>query len=112
MSALQIHLTKADKSRINSHYSVPLLNSIITTIIPQNRIIVPSNKATFLTSKIAPLKVLPSTYTTPGENEMVVKNRAVAINPYDWIIQGAPSLVVSWIKLPFIVGTDVAGDIV
>lgn len=72
----------------------------------------PSNKAAFLTAKNAPLKLQPSTYTPPGENEMVVKNVAVAINPYDWIIQEAANLVVSWVKLPFVLGTDVAGEIV
>ncbi|KAF2473738.1 putative quinone oxidoreductase [Lindgomyces ingoldianus] len=45
-------------------------------------------------------------------DEIVVKNAAVAINSYDYIIQEAASLVVSWVKLPFILGTDVAGEIV
>ena len=72
----------------------------------------PSNKAAFLIAKAAPLKLKPSTYTPPDKNEMVVKNVAVAINPYDYIIQEAHNLVVSWVKLPFILGTDVAGEIV
>lgn len=72
----------------------------------------PSNNAAFLTAKNTPLSIQPSTYTPPRENEMVVKNHAVAINPYDWIIQSAANLVVSWVKLPFVLGTDVAGEIV
>jgi len=72
----------------------------------------PSNQAAFLTAKHTPLKLQAFTYTPPGENEMVVKNAAVAINPYDQIIQQANNLVVSWVKLPFILGTDVAGEIV
>jgi D-arabinose 1-dehydrogenase-like Zn-dependent alcohol dehydrogenase len=72
----------------------------------------PSNDAAFLIAKAAPLKLQPSTYTQPGENEIVVKNAALAINLYDWIIQDAPGLVVSWVQLPFILGTDVAGEIV
>ena len=72
----------------------------------------PSNLAAFLSAKGTPLKVQTSTYTTPANNEIVVKNAALAINPYDWIIQSAPSLVVAWVKLPFILGTDVAGEVV
>lgn len=71
-----------------------------------------SNLAAFLDAKDTPLKVKPSTYTPPASNEIVVKNAAVAINPYDWIIQTAPSLVVAWVKLPFILGTDVAGEVI
>ncbi|KAF2793248.1 putative quinone oxidoreductase [Melanomma pulvis-pyrius CBS 109.77] len=72
----------------------------------------PANNAAFLFDKHQPLKLQPSTYTPPGNNEVVIKNAAVAVNPYDWIIQEAPNLVVSWVKLPFILGTDVAGEIV
>ena len=72
----------------------------------------PSNKAAFLIGKATPLELKPSTYTPPGEHEVVVKNVALAVNPYDHIIQEAHSLVVSWVKLPFILGTDVAGEVV
>lgn len=72
----------------------------------------PSNLAAILPAKGTPLKVQPSTYTAPGQNEIVVKSATVAINPYDWIIQDAPGLVVSWVKLPFVLGTDVAGEVV
>lgn len=71
----------------------------------------PSNRALFLTAKNTPLKLESSTYTLPHDNEMVVKNVALAINPYDYIIQEAPSLAVAWVKLPFILGTDIAGEI-
>lgn len=72
----------------------------------------PSNKAAFLIAKNKPLEVKASTYTPPRENEVVVKNVAVAINPYDYLIQEAANLVVAWAKLPIILGTDVAGDVV
>jgi NADPH:quinone reductase-like Zn-dependent oxidoreductase len=72
----------------------------------------PSNNVAFLIVKAAPLKLQPSMYTPPVENEMVMKNLAVAINRYDWIIQEAANLVVPWVKLPFILGTDVAGEVV
>ena len=72
----------------------------------------PSNNAAFLIAKAVPLKLQKSTYTAPGKNEMVVRNSAVAINPYDWICQEAANLAISWVKLPFILGTDVAGEII
>lgn len=72
----------------------------------------PSNQAAFLTAKTVPLKLQPTKYTPAGENEIVVKNVAIAINPYDSIIQTAANLVVSWVKLPFPLGTDVAGDVI
>jgi hypothetical protein len=78
----------------------------------KNSIMAPSNLAAILSAKSTPLKVQPSAYTPPGQNEIVVKNAAVAVNPYDWIIQDAPGLVVSWVKLPFVLGTDVAGEVV
>ena len=71
-----------------------------------------SNKAVFLIAKHKPLEQREAPYTSPGENEVTVKNVAMAINPYDWIIQEAANLVVAWTKLPFILGTDVAGEVV
>ena len=45
----------------------------------------PLNKAAWLTaSKANPLEVKPAPYTSPRENEIVVRNCAVAINPADW----------------------------
>lgn len=72
----------------------------------------PVNKAAFLVTKNKPLQVDATTYTPPSENEIVVKNAAVAINPYDFVIQEAANLAVAWVKLPFILGTDVAGEVV
>jgi len=77
-----------------------------------NTIMSPINRAAILLTKGTPLKVQQSSYTPAALNEIVVKNAAVAINPYDWIVQEAPGLVVSWVKLPFVLGTDVAGEVV
>ena len=57
-------------------------------------IMAPSNMAAFLVTKGTPLKVQPSTYTPPAENQIVVKNGAIAINPYDSGIQTVPNLLV------------------
>jgi len=72
----------------------------------------PANTAAWLTAQQAKLEVLAAPYTRPLEGEIVVKNRAVAINPIDWIIQVAGDMAFSWIRLPFILGSDLAGDVV
>jgi NADPH:quinone reductase-like Zn-dependent oxidoreductase len=47
-----------------------------------------SNKAAWITSaKARPLKVDAAEMPKAGENEVVIKNHAIAINPVDWKIQ-------------------------
>lgn len=73
----------------------------------------PSNTAAYLTGpKVHPLEVKSAPYTSPRENEIVVKNRAVAINPADWLKQGLGNFMYSWVKYPFVLGTDLAGEVV
>jgi NADPH:quinone reductase-like Zn-dependent oxidoreductase len=59
-----------------------------------------------------PLEVKAAPYTPPGEKMIVVKNGAVAINPVDWIKQALGNLMFSYIKYPFILGSDLAGEVV
>lgn len=71
------------------------------------------NNAAFLRAKPAkPLEVAEATYTTPSTNEIVVRNGAVAINPVDWGKQAVGKLMFSWIKYPFVLGSDLAGQVV
>lgn len=74
----------------------------------------PINTAAWLIgSKICPLEVKPAPYTPPREGEIVIKNGAVAINPVDWILQDqGTSLTFTWLKYPFVLGEDVAGEVV
>ena len=73
----------------------------------------PSNTATWLTAaKARPLEIKSAPYTSPREDEIVIKNGAVAINPADWLKQDMGGIIFSWIKYPFILGTDVAGEVV
>jgi NADPH:quinone reductase-like Zn-dependent oxidoreductase len=72
----------------------------------------PSNQAAWIPAEHEPLEVKLATYTPPGENEIVVKNGAVAMNPIDWVMQDAGNLMFTWIKYPFIMGSDVAGEVV
>ncbi len=72
----------------------------------------PSNTAAWLGAKQATLDVRSAPYTQPRENEIVVKNHAVAINPVDWVKQVLGDVMFSWIKYPFILGSDLAGEVV
>jgi NADPH:quinone reductase-like Zn-dependent oxidoreductase len=71
-----------------------------------------TNTAAWLTAAQAKLEVVAAPYTRPSENEIVVVNRAVAINPVDWVIQVAGNLAFPWIRFPFVLGSDLAGDVV
>ena len=72
----------------------------------------PTNTAAWLGAKRATLEVGPAPYTAPRADEIVVRNRAVAINPFDWIIRAAGGVVTPYIKYPFVRGSDLAGDVV
>ena len=72
----------------------------------------PDNTAAWLGAKHARLQVSPAPYTPPGDHEIVVKTRAVAINPVDWLKPLTGDLIFSWIRYPFILGSDVAGEVV
>lgn len=48
--------------------------------------------------------------TMPGENEIAVRNAALAINPADWLLQAQS--IGDWMQYPMILGNDVAGEVV
>ena len=72
----------------------------------------PMNTAAWLEATQSPLEVKPAPYTPPRENEIVVKNHAVAINPIDWLLQMIGYFIFPWIKTPFVLGSDLAGEVV
>jgi NADPH:quinone reductase-like Zn-dependent oxidoreductase len=72
----------------------------------------PNNEAAWLAAKHQPLVVREAAYTEPEAGEVLVGNRAVAINPVDWMVAALGGLVFSWIKMPFVLGSDLAGDVV
>jgi NADPH:quinone reductase-like Zn-dependent oxidoreductase len=72
----------------------------------------PTNTAAWLGAKGARIAVRPAPYTHPRENEIVVKNHAVAINPLDWIIQVAGNVAYRWLRYPCVLGADLAGEVV
>ncbi|KEF52168.1 uncharacterized protein A1O9_11795 [Exophiala aquamarina CBS 119918] len=72
------------------------------------------NTAAWLTiPKIRPLQIKAAAYTRPKGDEIVIKNRAIALNPVDVQIQAIGSnLAFPWVKYPFIMGIDTAGEVV
>ena len=56
-----------------------------------------------------PLVVGRAEMPTPGENEVLIRNRAIAINPVDWILQD--SAIFPWLDYPAILGSDVSGEV-
>ncbi|KAI0841295.1 GroES-like protein [Hypoxylon sp. FL0890] len=73
----------------------------------------PTNRAAFLAGpKAYPITVGDSPYPTAGDGEIVIKVAATAINPMDWYIQIMGEELFSWLKYPYIGGSDVAGTVV
>ncbi|KKY29858.1 putative zinc-binding alcohol dehydrogenase domain-containing protein cipb [Diaporthe ampelina] len=71
----------------------------------------PSNRAAILTATKAPLEIKEVPCPTPDEREIIVKNRAVAINPVDWFQQEKGPEVIPFLKYPAILGYDIAGEV-
>ena len=72
----------------------------------------PTNTAAWYPAKYAKLEVGPASYTAPRANEIVIENRAVAINPVDWALPRMGGVGFPWIKPPTVLGSDVAGEVV
>lgn len=72
----------------------------------------PSNTAAWLTKPKTPLAVSSAPYTRPGRNQIVIRARAVGINFCDWANQDIGGMLFPWAKLPYIMGEDVAGEVV
>ena len=72
----------------------------------------PDNQALWLNAKRAPFTVGPAPYTAPRADEIVVRARAVAVNPMDRLQQTLGDIFTPWMAYPFVVGSDVAGEVV
>lgn len=81
--------------------------------LPPRPSIMPTNRAAWQPAKKAPLlEVKAAPYPPPKANRIVVKNGAVAVNPIDWLIQSKGDIMFTWLKYPFVLGSDVAGEVV
>ena len=70
------------------------------------------NTALWLPKRGARFEVSPAPYTPPGANQVVVRARAVAVNPLDGLSGFLYRIVLPWLTFPAIVGSDVAGEVV
>lgn len=71
----------------------------------------PANTAAYVV--ITPQKhieVKEAPYTKPAPNQVVIRNRAVAVNPVDWMLPIFGAF--GWLKWPFVLGYDSAGEVV
>jgi NADPH:quinone reductase-like Zn-dependent oxidoreductase len=75
-------------------------------------IIMPQNTALWLNAKRAPFTIGPAPTTAPRADEIVVRVRAVAVNPFDRVIQTMGDIITPWITYPFVTGSDLAGEVV
>lgn len=69
------------------------------------------NTAAYLVATKAPLEVKPAPRPVPKDNEIVIRTRALAINPVDWATQDYGPEVFTFITLPHIPVYDVAGEV-
>ncbi|KAF5613893.1 oxidoreductase zinc-binding dehydrogenase family superfamily [Fusarium subglutinans] len=70
-----------------------------------------SNNAAYLVAEMAPLEVKPAPYPEPKDDEIIIENHAVALNPVDSAQQRLGPSIFPWLKFPAILGCDVAGRI-
>lgn len=70
------------------------------------------NTAAVLSAPRTGLVVEPAPMPEPAADEVVVRVRAIAVNPVDWIIQGTGSITYRWLRTPAVLGSDVAGEVV
>jgi NADPH:quinone reductase-like Zn-dependent oxidoreductase len=72
----------------------------------------PVNTALWMNRRGGRLAPGPAPYTPPGPGEVVVRVRAVAVNPIDAMPGLAYRLILPWVTFPAVIGSDVAGDVV
>jgi len=70
------------------------------------------NAAALLHRPYGPLRVEAVPYVAPSEGQLVIRTRALAVNPLDLIKQATGNLSFRWLPHPTVLGEDVAGEVV
>lgn len=70
------------------------------------------NHALYLPHKRGDFALRPAPMPVPGERQLVVRARAVAVGPFERLIRTMGDIIAPWIAYPAIVGSDIAGDVV
>jgi NADPH:quinone reductase-like Zn-dependent oxidoreductase len=71
-----------------------------------------SNQAAWINAKGQPLTVSAAPMPRPDVGEILVRSRAIAMNPFDGVVQTLGSIVTPWVSYPAILGSDVTGEVV
>ena len=71
-----------------------------------------SNQAAWINGKGQPLTVSAAPMPQAGVGEILVRSRAIAMNPIDGVAQTLGGMVTPWVTYPAILGSDVAGEVV
>jgi len=71
-----------------------------------------TNQAVWLNAKAQPFTVSEAPITRPVADEILIRTRAVALNPFDGVVQTLGGLATPWLSYPSILGSDVAGEVV
>lgn len=72
----------------------------------------PSNTAALLPAPGADLLVSAAPMPVAGPGEILLRNRALALNPLDELKQWTGNLMFRWLPYPVVLGEDVAGEVV
>lgn len=70
------------------------------------------NTALWLSSKRAAFTLGGAPFPNAQSGEIVIRSRAIAVNPMDRLVQTAGDLMTPYLHYPAIIGSDVAGDVV
>jgi NADPH:quinone reductase-like Zn-dependent oxidoreductase len=84
----------------------------LSVITPAEGHTVSQHSAAVLTASRAPLVTTTVPDPEPAADEVLVRVRAVAVNPVDWVVQGTGSVTYRWLPYPAVLGSDVAGEVV
>ena len=71
-----------------------------------------SNQAAWINAKGQALTVSVAPMSQPGIGEILVRSRAIALNPFDGVVQTLGGMVTPWVTYPAILGSDVTGEVV
>jgi NADPH:quinone reductase-like Zn-dependent oxidoreductase len=72
----------------------------------------PLNHGAWLTTPGAPLIIESAPILDPEPHQILIRSRAVAVNPVDWAMQMMGPERFPFLKCPCILGQDVAGEVV
>lgn len=70
------------------------------------------NEAVWLATKRGTPRTGPAPVPVPGASEIVVRARAVAVNPIDRLLPLMGDFIAPWLSYPTVPGSDVAGEVI